>query len=103
MLYRTARKKLSIPHWCDFGGEFGSFQPAGPGRIPILTMNTHRIAVGSFASSLPASRPYGQKSSFQRSSLDDRLDKVFQAAEHVDAKCVHLLDAASQKRRAASR
>jgi hypothetical protein len=31
--------------------------------------------------------------------LDDKLDKVFQMAEHMDARCVYMLDAASQKRR----
>lgn len=32
-------------------------------------------------------------------TLDDKLDKVFQMAEHVDARCVYMLDAANHKRR----
>jgi len=31
--------------------------------------------------------------------LDDKLDKVFQMAEHMDAKCVYMLDHATHKRR----
>jgi hypothetical protein len=54
-------------------------------------MSTHRIALYSRDYSLPRS---GSKP-----SLDDKLDKVFQMAEHVDARCVYMLDAATHKRR----
>jgi len=54
-------------------------------------MSTHRIALSSRDYSLPRS---GSKP-----SLDDKLDKVFQMAEHVDARCVYMLDAAAQRRR----
>lgn len=35
----------------------------------------------------------------RKPNLDDKLDRVFQMAEHVDARCVYMLDAASHKRR----
>jgi hypothetical protein len=34
-----------------------------------------------------------------KASLDARLDRVFQMAENVDARCVHIIDAATQRRR----
>ncbi|HEV2274614.1 MAG TPA: hypothetical protein VGR96_10635 [Acidobacteriaceae bacterium] len=63
-------------------------------------MSALRIAVLTSASSLSRDDQRHQPMR-HKTSLEDRLDKVFQAAEHVDAKCVHLLDAAAQKRRAA--
>ncbi|MGC2401366.1 MAG: hypothetical protein WA510_16340 [Acidobacteriaceae bacterium] len=54
-------------------------------------MSTHTAASYSRYYSLPRS---GRKP-----NLDDKLDRVFQMAEHVDAKCVYMLDAASHKRR----
>jgi hypothetical protein len=52
-------------------------------------MNTYKSSPASHAYSLPRS---GNKP-----SLDDKLDKVFQMAENVDARCVYML--AAQKRR----
>jgi hypothetical protein len=57
-------------------------------------MKNQRASV-SLTASLPGSRN-------RKPTLDDKLDRVFQVAEHVDAKCVHLLGAASQRRRAVS-
>jgi hypothetical protein len=54
-------------------------------------MRTHKIAVSSRSVSLPRS---GSKP-----SLDDKLDRVFQMAEHMDARCVYMFDAAHHKRR----
>ena len=54
-------------------------------------MNTQKIALPSRDYSLPR---FGNKP-----SLNDKLDKVFQMAEHMDARCVHMLDAATHKRR----
>jgi hypothetical protein len=54
-------------------------------------MKTHKVASVSRAYSLPRS---GTKP-----SLDDKLDRVFQMAEHVDARCVYMLDNATHKRR----
>jgi hypothetical protein len=54
-------------------------------------MRSHKIALTSLDYSLPRS---GSKP-----SLDDKLDKVFQMAEHMDAKCVGMFDAATHKRR----
>jgi hypothetical protein len=48
-------------------------------------MNNYKIASASHVYSLPRS---GSKP-----SLDHKLDKVFQMAEHVDARCVYMLDA----------
>jgi hypothetical protein len=45
----------------------------------------------------PASHGYSLPRSGNKPSLDDKLDKVFQMAEHVDARCVYML--AAQKRR----
>jgi hypothetical protein len=56
-------------------------------------MNTHTAASYSRYYSLPRS---GRKP-----TLDDKLDRVFQMAEHVDARCVYMLGAANHKRRAA--
>jgi hypothetical protein len=30
--------------------------------------------------------------------LDEKLDRVFQMVEHVDARCVYILDAAHKRR-----
>ena len=69
---------------------------AFPGRTPsgiqILIMNTRKITF--------ASRDYSLPRSGSKPSLDDKLDKVFQMAEHMDAKCVYMLDHATHKRRA---
>jgi hypothetical protein len=54
-------------------------------------MNTHKIAF--------TSRDYSLPRSGTKPSLDDKLDKVFQMAEHMDAKCVYMLDAAAHRRR----
>jgi hypothetical protein len=55
-------------------------------------MNTHKFAQHSRHYSLPRS---GNKP-----TIDDKLDKVFKMAEHVDARCVYMIDTATQKRRA---
>jgi hypothetical protein len=47
-------------------------------------MSTQQIAVVSLVSSLPGSQRCDQKP-----SLDEKLDRFFQVAEHVDAKCAH--------------
>ena len=54
-------------------------------------MRTSKIAVSSRTNTLDRS---GNKP-----SLDAKLDRVFQMAEHVDARCVYMLDAAGHKRR----
>ncbi len=54
-------------------------------------MNTHKVAFSS--------REYSLTRLGSKPSLDDKLDRVFQMAEHVDAKCVYMLDTASHKRR----
>jgi hypothetical protein len=69
----------------------GAFSMSGCSRIQITIMNTHKIALPSPDYSLPRS---GNKP-----SLEDKLDKVFQMAEHMDARCVCTLDAATHKRR----
>jgi hypothetical protein len=53
-------------------------------------MNTYKVAFTSRDCSLPRSG---------KPSLDDKLDKVFQMAEHVDARCVYMFDAATHRRR----
>jgi|GEM_PF-4608540 len=58
-----------------------------------------RIAVGTFASPLPGSRSSLSPVEHPKRSVYDRLDKVFVVAEHVDARCVHLLDSAAHRRR----
>jgi len=69
--------------------EIGAFQTGLPSGIQVFIMNTYKSSPASHAYSLPRS---GNKP-----SLDDKLDKVFQMAEHVDARCVYML--AAQKRR----
>jgi hypothetical protein len=71
--------------------EIGAFLPGCPSGIQILIMSTHKIAL--------TSRDYSLPRSGSKPSLDDKLDKVFQMAEHMDARCVYMLDAASHKRR----
>ena len=73
--------------------EIGAFLPPRPSGIPILIMSTHKIAF--------TSRDYSLPRSGSKPSLDDKLDRVFQMAEHMDARCVYMLDAASHKRRLA--
>jgi hypothetical protein len=53
-------------------------------------MSTHKVAFPS--------RDYPLSRSVTKPSLDAKLDKVFQMAEHVDARCVYMLDAATHKR-----
>lgn len=67
----------------------GAFQAGPASGIPILIMNNTKTAYTSRVYSLPRS---GNKP-----SLDDKLDKVFRMAEHVDARCVYMLD--SHRRR----
>ena len=55
-------------------------------------MSTHKLAY---------SRDYSLPRSGSKPSLDAKLDRVFQMAEHMDAKCVYMLDAATHKRRPA--
>ena len=57
-------------------------------------MSTHKIAF--------TARDYSLPRSGSKPSLDDKLDKVFQMAEHMDAKCVYMLDHATHKRRTGS-
>ena len=71
----------------------GAFLPARPSGIQVLIMTTHKIAL--------TSRDYSLPRSGSKPSLDDKLDRVFQMAEHMDARCVYMLDAASHKRRLA--
>jgi hypothetical protein len=71
----------------------GAFRPTRPSGIPILIMSTHKIAF--------TSRDYSLPRSGSKPSLDDKLDRVFQMAEHMDARCVYMLDAATHKRRSA--
>jgi hypothetical protein len=60
-------------------------------RIPMLMISTH--IPGSYL------RSYSLPRSGKKPNLDEKLDRVFQMAEHLDARCVDLLGAASQKRR----
>ncbi len=55
-------------------------------------MNTHKISLPSRGYSLPRSG---------KPSFEAKLDRVFQMAENVDARCVYMLDAASHRRRPA--
>jgi hypothetical protein len=80
-----------MPPLCAGNSEIGAFLPSWPSGIQILIMSTHKIAL--------TSRDYSLPRSGSKPSLDDKLDKVFQMAEHMDARCVYMLDAASQKRR----
>ena len=70
-----------------------AFPCARASGIQVLIMSTHKVAFTSRYYSLPRS---GRKP-----SLDDKLDQVFQMAEHMDARCVYMLDAATHKRRPA--
>jgi hypothetical protein len=54
-------------------------------------MNTHKV--------VRTSRDYSQPRPGTKPSLDDRLDRVFQMAEHVDARCVYMLGTTAHKRR----
>jgi hypothetical protein len=68
-----------------------AFPQRPPSGIQIIIMNTRKVAF--------ASREYSLPRSGTKPSLDDKLDKVFQMAEHMDARCVYMLDAATHKRR----
>lgn len=78
-----------MPPLCRGNSEIGAFQTGPPSGIQVFIMNTYKSTSASHVYSLPRS---GSKP-----SLDDKLDKVFQMAEHVDARCVYML--AAQKRR----
>ena len=56
-------------------------------------MHTHKIVVGSRHYTLPRTSA--------RPALDAKLDRVFQMAENVDARCVYMIGAATHKRRSA--
>ena len=71
--------------------EIGAFPARRPSGIQVLIMSTHKIAF--------TSRDYSLPRSGSKPTLDDKLDRVFQMAEHVDARCVYMLDAATHKRR----
>jgi hypothetical protein len=73
---------------------FDAFRVRRLRRIQVSIMSTPNIALPSRSITLP-----GSHECLSRPSLADKLDKVFQLAEHMDAKCVCMLDAASQKRR----
>ncbi len=80
-----------MPPLCGGNSEIGAFPVRRRSGIQILIMNTHKIAF--------TSRDYSLPRSGNKPSLDDKLDKVFQMAEHMDARCVYMLDAATHKRR----
>lgn len=82
-----------LPPLCGGNSEIGAFPRGLRSGIQILIMTTHKIAL--------ASRDYSLPRSGSKPSLDDKLDKVFQMAEHMDARCVYMLDAATHKRRSA--
>ena len=88
---RVAKWAVPLPYLCTGNGEIGAFRDGGPSRIQILMMNTHKVVL--------ASRNYSLPRSGTKPSLDDRLDRVFQMAEHVDARCVYMFDSAAHKRR----
>ncbi len=71
--------------------EMEAFSNTRRSGIPVFIMATHNITLYT--------RKYSLNRSGSKPSLDDKLDKVFQMAEHVDARCVYMLDAASQRRR----
>ena len=82
-----------MPPLCAGNSVIDAFLPLRPSGIPIHIMNTHKIAF--------TARDYSLPRSGSKPSLDDKLDRVFQMAEHMDARCVYMLDAASQRRRLA--
>ena len=59
-------------------------------------MKTYKVAAATHYYSLPRT---GVQLSLGKPSLEDKLDKVFQMAEHVDARCVYMLDTAHHRRR----
>jgi hypothetical protein len=87
----AAKWAVPVPHLGTGNSEIGAFRDGGPSRIQILMMNTHKVAL--------ASRNYSLPRSGTKPSLDAKLDRVFQMAEHVDARCVYMFDSAAQKRR----
>ena len=80
---------IPLPHLWRGNSVIDAFQGAPPSGIQVIIMNTNKIAFASRVHSLPRS---GNKP-----TLDDKLDKVFRMAEHVDARCVYMLD--SHRRR----
>ena len=71
--------------------EMDAFSNTRRSGIPVFIMATHNITFNS--------RKYTLTHSASKPTLDAKLDKVFQMAESVDARCVYMLDAASHKRR----
>ncbi len=84
---------LAAPFVCEVIVRLAHFRSARAQVYQILIMSTHKIAL--------TSRDYSLPRSGSKPSLDDKLDKVFQMAEHMDARCVYMLDAATHKRRSA--
>jgi hypothetical protein len=84
---------VPLPPLCAGNSVIGAFRAPRPSGIPVLIMSTHKIAF--------TSRDYSLPRSGSKPSLDAKLDRVFQMAEHVDARCVYMLDAATHKRRLA--
>ena len=82
----------SLPPLCAGNSEMDAFRGRTPSGIQILIMNSRKVVF--------ATRDYSLPRSGSKPSLDDKLDKVFQMAEHMDARCVYMLDAATHKRRA---
>ena len=69
--------------------EIGAFRKPVRRRKKVFIMSTHKVSF--------TARNYPLSRSGTKPSLDDKLDKVFQMAEHMDAKCVYMLDAATHK------
>jgi hypothetical protein len=82
---------LPLPPLWAGNSEMDAFPQRPPSGIQIIIMNTRKVAF--------ASREYSLPRSGTKPSLDDKLDKVFQMAEHMDARCVYMLDAATHRRR----
>jgi hypothetical protein len=67
----------------------GAFPPAGSSDIKVLIMATHNITFCSRNYSLTRSG---------KPSIADKLEKVFQMADNVDARCVYMLGAGQRRR-----
>ncbi len=70
----------------------GPFSPAGCCRINVLIMATHNITFYS--------RNYSLTRTGSKPSIADKLEKVFQMADSVDARCAHMLGASQRRRHA---
>jgi hypothetical protein len=79
-----AWRGIPLPRLWGGNSVIDAYQSDPPSGIQVLIMNTNKIAFASRVYSLPRS---GNKP-----TLDDKLDKVFRMAEHVDARCVYMLD-----------